>query len=482
MKYPAVAGPVCALLAACAVGPDYHRPASGVPEAYRDVAPTPETTTQGAASVGDRGWWEVYEDTDLQELIKEALRHNPDVLTAVARIDEAHADLGSTRLNYFPQLSADASVARTKTSLYATPAGAPRINNAAQVRIDASYQLDLWGQLRRMNEAARANFLGSEYAKRSVDVTIVSAVASAYYELVSLDSQLEITRRTIITREKFVELTRAQHERGYATGLDVATAEAQLATARANLPDLERQITQTEDLISVLLGRNPGPVVRAHFGEAVPEAPPRPPAGLPAQLLERRPDIAQAEQGLVAANAEVGVAKAALFPNITLTGSAGSLSVPLGHLLTSPAAEWSLAAGLLQPLLSVQSNLYQVQAADARKRQALSQYQKAVLGALQDVADALVAYQKYGEVERQLEEEVRALRRAREIADARYRIGYASYFDVINADRDLFVSELALAQTYTNSWDSLVRLYASLGGGWQETGTPQDPQGQAPGN
>ena len=482
MKYPAVAGPVCALLAACAVGPDYHRPAFGVPEAYRDVAPTPETTTQGAASVGDRGWWEVYEDIDLQELIKEALRHNPDVLTAVARIDEAHADLGSTRLNYFPQLSADASVARTKTSLYATPAGAPRINNAAQVRIDASYQLDLWGQLRRMNEAARANFLGSEYAKRSVDVTIVSAVASAYYELVSLDSQLEITRRTIITREKFVELTRAQHERGYATGLDVATAEAQLATARANLPDLERQITQTEDLISVLLGRNPGPVVRAHFGEAVPEAPPRPPAGLPAQLLERRPDIAQAEQGLVAANAEVGVAKAALFPNITLTGSAGSLSVPLGHLLTSPAAEWSLAAGLLQPLLSVQSNLYQVQAADARKRQALSQYQKAVLGALQDVADALVAYQKYGEVERQLEEEVRALRRAREIADARYRIGYASYFDVINADRDLFVSELALAQTYTNSWDSLVRLYASLGGGWQETGTPQDPQGQAPGN
>ena len=482
MKYPAVAGSVCALLAACAVGPDYHRPAFGVPEAYRDVAPTPETTTQGAASVGDRGWWEVYEDIDLQELIKEALRHNPDVLTAVARIDEAHADLGSTRLNYFPQLSADASVARTKTSLYATPAGAPRINNAAQVRIDASYQLDLWGQLRRMNEAARANFLGSEYAKRSVDVTIVSAVASAYYELVSLDSQLEITRRTIITREKFVELTRAQHERGYATGLDVATAEAQLATARANLPDLERQITQTEDLISVLLGHNPGPVVRAHFGEAVPAAPPRPPAGLPAQLLERRPDIAQAEQGLVAANAEVGVAKAALFPNITLTGSAGSLSVPLGHLLTSPAAEWSLAAGLLQPLLSVQSNLYQVQAADARKRQALSQYQKAVLGALQDVADALVAYQKYGEVERQLEEEVRALRRAREIADARYRIGYASYFDVINADRDLFVSELALAQTYTNSWDSLVRLYASLGGGWQETGTPQDPQGQAPGN
>ena len=478
MRYGAVAGLACALLAACAVGPDYHRPALAVPEAYRDVAPAAGATPPDSASAGDLGWWQVYSDTDLQELVRAALRNNPDVLTAVARIDEAQAALGSTRLNYFPQLSADASVARTKTSLYATPPGAARINNAAQVQIQASYQLDLWGQLRRLNEAARANLLGSEYAKRAVDVTIVSQVASAYYQLVSLDSQLEITRRTIITREKFLELTHAQHERGYATGLDVATAEAQLATARANFPDLERQITQTEDLISVLLGRNPGPVIRGHFGESVPEAPPRPPAGLPAQLLERRPDVAAAEQALVAANAEVGVAKAALFPNITLTGSAGSLSVPLGHLFTSGAAAWGVGASLVQPLLSVQSNLYQLEAADARKREALNQYQKSLLTAFQDVADALVAYQKYGDVERQLETEVKALRRAREIADARYRIGYASYFDVINADRDLFVAELALAQTYTNSWDSLVRLYASLGGGWQEApaaaAQPQD--------
>ena len=468
MRYAAVAGLAGVLLVACAVGPDYHRPALTVPEEYRDVAPAPGTTPPGSASAGDLGWWQMYSDTDLQELIRAALHNNPDVLTAIARVDEANALLGSTRLNYFPQLFADASVARAKTSLYVKPPGAARINNAAQAQIEASYQLDLWGQLRRLNEAARANLLGSEYARRAVDVAIVSQVASAYYQLVSLDSQLEITRRTILTREKFVELTHAQHERGYATGLDVATAEAQLATARANFPDLERQITQTEDLISVLLGHNPGPVIRAHFGESVPEAPPRPPAGLPAQLLERRPDVAAAEQALVAANAQVGVAKAALFPNITLTGSAGSLSVPLGHLFTGGAAAWSVGAGLVQPLLSVQSNLYQLEAADARKREALNQYQKSVLTAFQDVADALVAYQKYGDVERQLEEEVRALRRAREIADARYRIGYASYFDVINADRDLFIAELALAQTYTNSWDSLVRLYASLGGGWQE--------------
>jgi multidrug efflux system outer membrane protein len=272
----------------------------------------------------------------------------------------------------------------------------------------------------------------------------------------------------VVSREKFVELTHAQHERGYATGLDAATAEADLAAARATVPDLERQIAQTEDQISVLLGSNPGPVSRARYGEAVPEAPSRPPAGLPARLLERRPDVMQAEQGLVAANAEIGVAKAALFPNISLTGSDGSLSVPLGKLFTAPAAEWSVGVGLIQPLLSVQSNLYQVELADARKREALYQYRKTVQGAFQDVADALVAYQKFGEQEREQASQVDALRRARAIAMGRYRMGYASYFDVIQADRALFAVELALAQAYANNLSALVHLYSALGGGWQE--------------
>ena len=471
---------VCALLAGCALGPNYQRPALGLPDAYRDAAPAPQAATPEPGSLGDRGWWEVYPDSDLQELIKAALRSNPDVSTAVARIEEARATLGSTRLNFLPQLNADASVERVKTSQFGKAPGTPRIFNQDQVQIAASYQLDLWGQLRRMNEAARANLLGSQYAKRAVEVTVIASVASGYYHLISLDSQLEITRRTITTREKFVQLTHAQHERGYATGLDVATAEAQLAAARANAPDLERQIAQTEDLISVLLGRNPGPITRAHFGEAVPEPPPRPPAGLPARLLERRPDVAQAEQALVAANAQVGVAKAALFPNITLTGTDGSLSVPLGKLFTAPAAEWSAGASLVQPLISVQSNIYQLELADARKREALSQYQKSVQAALQDVADALVAYQKYGELEREQADEVNALRRAREIAVARYRVGYASYFDVINADRDLFTAELTLAQAYTNNWDALVRLYSALGGGWQQAEGAQGPAPSPP--
>jgi multidrug efflux system outer membrane protein len=456
------------LLAGCALGPNYHRPSINVPAQYRDVAPTSTGAAGDTASMGDSGWWEVYSDVDLQALLATALKNNYDVKIAVARIDEARAQLGSTRLNYLPQVSVDASAVRAKSSNYTRLPGSPRINDEAQVQILASYQIDLWGQLRRMNEAARANLLASQYARRAVTVTLVATLANAYFELISLDSQLEITRRTVVSREKFLELTQAQHERGYVTGLDVATAEANLAAARAAMPDLERQIAQTEDLISVLLGSNPGPVTRAHYGEAVPEAPPRPPPGLPAQLLERRPDVVQAEQGLVAANAEIGVAKAALFPNISLTGSGGSLSVPFGHLFTAPAAEWSAGVGLIQPLLSVQSNLYQVQLADARKREALYQYQKTVQGAFQDVADALVAYEKFGEQERQQANQVDALRRARAIALGRYRTGYASYFDVIQADRDLFTAELALAQAYANDLSALVHLYSALGGGWQE--------------
>jgi multidrug efflux system outer membrane protein len=456
------------LLAGCAVGPDYQRPSLDVPAQYRDVAPTTPDTTSDTPSLGDSGWWEVYSDTNLQALLSTALRNNFDVKIAVARIDEARAQLGSARLAYLPQLSVDASAGRAKASNFARLPGVPRINDEAQVQFLASYQLDLWGQLRRMNEAARANLLASQYAKRAVSVTLAASVANAYFGLISLDSQLEITRRTVVSRAKFLDLTHAQHERGYTTGLDVAAAEADVAAARATVPDLERQIAQTEDQISVLLGANPGPINRSRYGEAMPAAPPRPPAGLPARLLERRPDVAQAEQGLVAANAQIGVAKAALFPNISLTGSDGSLSVPFGKLLTPAAGEWSVGVSLVQPLLSAQSNLYQVELADARKREALYQYQKTVQGAFQDVADALVAYQKFGEQEREQSSQVDALRRARAIALARYRIGYASYFDVIQADRDLFAAELALAQAYANDLSALVHLYSALGGGWQE--------------
>lgn len=455
--------PLALLIGGCAVGPNYERPALDVPETYR-AAPG----TAGGDSVGDTTWWSVYGDPTLRELISTALRNNFDLMTAVARIDEARAQLGQARLGLAPTIDARGTLSRGKSSADVLQPGAQRIRNSEELAVGVSYELDFWGRLRRENEAARATLLSSQYAKRAVAVALVADVASTYFLLLSLDSQLEITLRTVGTREKFVALTQEQHDRGYATGLDVATAEAQAAAARANVPDLERQIGQTENQLCVLLGENPHSIDREHRGEEMPAAPPLPPPGLPSQLLERRPDVREAEEALHAANADVGVAKAALFPTISLTGLVGSLSTPLGNLLKASTAEWSAAAGVVQPLLDSQRSIYQVDLANARKREALFQYEKTVQTAFAEVADALLAYGRYGEFEREQAAQVEALRRAQSIALARYRVGYASYFDVINADRDLFAAELTLSEAYANNLMALVRLYQVLGGGWQD--------------
>ena len=461
MRLIALAG--FALLAGCAVGPDYRRPEVPVPAAYRAASEPP-----AGASIGDSSWESVYTDPQLRDLIASALRNNLDLKVAVARVDEARAALGATRLRYLPTVDATGQIGRSKASLDALTFGALRFQNTEQAVASASFEVDLWGRLRRLNESARATLLSSVYAKRTVESSIVASVANAYFTLLSLDAQLEITRRTVGTREKFVELTQAQHERGYATGLDVATAEAQAAVARGNVPDLERRITQTEDLLCALLGENPRPIDRPRRGEAMPESPPLPPPGMPSRLLERRPDVRAAEEALRAANANVGAAKAALFPTISLTGFAGSLSNPLGSLFRAPTSEWSTSAGIVQPLLDSQRSAYQLDLANAQKREALFQYEKVVQSAFRDVADALVAYSKYAEFAVEQGNEVAALRRAAQIALARYRVGYASYFDVINADRDLFAAELALNEAHANSLAALVQLYQVLGGGWQE--------------
>jgi multidrug efflux system outer membrane protein len=457
------------LIGGCTLGPDYRRPALDLPETLRGADPA-----ASGDSVADQTWWGMYGDPTLRELIATALRNNLDIKSAVARIDEARAVLRQSQLALAPTIDANGTLGRTEYSEDVLLPGEPRLANAEQLSISASYEIDFWGRLRRTKEAARASMLSSQYAQRAVTVTLVADVASGYFSLLSLDSQLEITHRTVDTREKFVALTRAQHDRGYATGLDVATAEAQAALARANVPELERQIGQTEDQICVLLGENPHPIERTHRGEQMPPVPPLPPAGLPSALLERRPDIRAAEEALRAANANVGVAKAALFPTISLTGLAGSLSSPLGQLFSASTSEWSVAAGLVQPLLDPQRSIFQLELADARKREALFQYEKSVQTAFQEVADALIAYVKYDDFQREQVIQVEALRRAEAIALARYRIGYASYFDVINADRDLFVAELSLSQAYANGLTTLVRLYEVLGGGWQAVA------GQAP--
>ncbi len=453
----------CASMAACALGPNYRRPDTKTPAAYRFEQDA------GTDSVADAGWWQVYGDPALQSLIRESLANNLDVRIAAARVDQARAALGSARLQQLRQVGLTADATRQRTSAYELPAGTPPVNNVFAVEGSLSYEIDFWGKYRRATEAARAQLLQSDYAKQDVMAGLVSSVATAYFTLQTLDEQLAITRRTVGTRQKFVDLTQAQHDRGTVSQLDVATAQAQLAVAKANLPDLLRQIGQTENQLSVLLGHNPDRILRGDrpVGQAPVGRPPVPAAGLPSTLLERRPDLREAEQNLVAANAQVGVAKANLFPSITLTGAGGSVSGALSSLFKGPARAWSVGGELMQPLLNSQRNLYQLDLADAQKRQALLQYQKSVQTAFREVSDALIARQQDAEVQAAQEAQVDAQRRANTIALARYRVGYASYFNVIDADRDLFTAELSLSAARLNTQLSLVQLYRALGGGWQ---------------
>jgi outer membrane protein, multidrug efflux system len=461
------AGAACAVLlaAACTLGPDYQRPEEQIPVSYRFQ---PDAASD---SFADQGWWEVYHDPTLQNLIRQALENNLDVRIAAARIDQARATLGSTRLQQLPQISASAGVQRARSSQEQLLPGAPPISNVFSVDGSLSYEFDFWGKYRRGTEAAKAQLLASEFSRQDVRSALVSSVATAYFTLLTLDEQLAITQHTVETRQKFVDLTQAQHERGTVSGLDVATAQAQLAIAQANIPDLQRQIGISEDQLSVLLGRNPDDVLRTESSQlkrmTEPTTPPVPPAGLPSTLLERRPDLREAEQSLVAANANVGIAKANLFPTISLTAGGGNASTALSDLFTGPTRTWSIGASLLQPLLDAQRNLYQVDLANAEKREAILQYQKNIQTAFQEVSDALIARQKYAEFQVAQQHQVDAQRKANTIALARYRVGYSSYFNVIDADRDLFTAELALSAAHLNTLLSVVQLYRALGGGWQ---------------
>jgi len=454
------------LLAGCNQGPDYRRPDTKAPPNYRFASDA------DAASLADEGWWQVYQDPVLQQLIRAALSSNLDLRIAAARVDQARAALGAARLAQLPKVSVAAAGEKAKFSKYQLLPGEPSIGNLYDVEGSVSYEIDFWGKYRRATEAARAQLLQSDFSRQDVMAGLVASVATDYFTLQSLDQQLQITNRTVATRQKFVDLTSAQHDRGTVSELDVATAQAQLAIAEANLPELQRQIGITEDQLSVLLGHNPEAILRQPLPASAPADAnampvPVPAAGLPSSLLERRPDLRAAEQNLVAANAQVGVAKANLFPTITLTGAGGVASTALSSLFSGPARLWSFGGNALQPLIDPQRNLYQLELADAQKRQALLQYQQSVQGAFQEVSDALIARQQYAEVLKQEQAWVTAQRTAESIALARYRVGYASYFDVIDSDRDLFSAELSLAAAHLNTLLAGVQLYRALGGGWQ---------------
>jgi outer membrane protein, multidrug efflux system len=450
-------------LSGCAVGPNYNRPVVQTPAVYRDVSESPQAQAQ-AASFADLPWWQIFQDAQLQELIRTALKQNYDMQLATERINEARAQVAVTRSNLFPQIGGSGSFTGGKEQNFQTK------YNFLSLGVDAAFQLDLFGKLRRATEASRAELLATEEAKRTVTLTLVSDVASAYFNLLELDLELQITNDTIKTQQDSVKLTSFRLTNGVATKLDVLQAQQTLDTANVQIPDLERQIGQEEDAISILLGDYPHGIMRPHpLTEQT--IPPDVPPGMPSSLLERRPDIREAEQVLVAANAEIGVAKAEFFPQISLTGSGGGgfgRSSAFSSLMSSQVGVWSYGAQLSQPIFTGGALRGNLHLAESQHEQALIAYKESIQHAFGDVSDALIGYQKSHEVRIRQEVTVSDLAESVRLSNMRYTGGTTTYLEVLDGQRSLFEAELVLAQARGNEFQSLVQLYKSLGGGWQQ--------------
>ena len=452
-----------AVLAGCAIGPDYKRPTITNPETFRGQVMTE------AASLADAPWWEAFQDPILKNLIQEALRNNYDVSIAAARVREARANLTVSRSDFFPSLDYDASAARGKV----TPGilggvGGPslRANNAYSASMSMSWELDIWGRIRRLNEAARATLFSTEDARRGVWLTLVSDLAQAYFELLELDVQLQIARNSTQAYQRTYNLFLDRFNLGVASKLETSRAEGALGQAQANMPQLESDIIAKENQICILLGRIPGPIPRGRpmYEEAVV---PVVPAGLPSDLLARRPDIRAAEQTLVAANARIGVAKADFFPTLSLTALFGGASPELSAITGGSATIWAVAGGLSGPLFNAGRTLGFYRASVAQWEQAKVQYEQALLTALREVSDALTALGKLSEAETGQDRSVRALEEAVQHATDRYGQGLASYYEVLEAQQQLYPAQTTLAQIRRGRLSAHVRLYKALGGGWK---------------
>jgi len=447
------------VLAGCAVGPNYARPPVAAPTQFRG-----QVTPAQAASLADRPWWEIVNDATLASLIDEALRNNYDLRAAAWRVEEARADAGIARSTFFPQVQAGAGWSRSRSSSYVTGVPIPPAS-LYDVNLGLSWELDLWGRIRRLDQAALAAYLGTEEARRGVMLSLVADVATSYFQLRQLDLQLEIAKRTTTAFEQTRDLFDRRLAAGSASALETASAEASLASTAANIPNLERQIAAQENQLSLLLGRNPGDVPR---GGALNDQllPPEIPGGMPSDLLERRPDVREAEQALVAANADVGVATANLFPTISLTGALGGVAPQVSELF-GKGKTWSVGGGLLTPIVQGGRLADQRRAAVAQWQQVRLAYERTVTNAFAEVSTALVAYAKLAEVEKQQARAVSADREAVTLANQRYVAGLADYLEVLQAEQQLYPAENALAQTRFERLATLVQLYKALGGGWK---------------
>jgi multidrug efflux system outer membrane protein len=442
-------------LSACMVGPDYRRPEVEVPVAWR-LGPTE------AGEISNIVWWDQFQDPVLSNLVRTALANNKDLEIATANVDQAFAQYGIVRSAQFPQVDARASATRERSSANIRLGG--QTFNDYGVNLSASFELDIWGKLRRATESARASLLASQQGKGTVVLTVVTTVASGYIQLRALDRQLEIAQRTSQSLGEAARLQRVRFEEGAVPASDYQQAESQYREAVARVPELEREIAQQENFLSVLLGRNPGSIPRGRDIDAL--LFPAVPDGLPASLLQRRPDIRQAEQNLVAANADIGVAKAAYFPDISLTALLGLESAQLSDLFKGPSRVWSFGAGVLQPIFNAGRIRGQVALAEALQRQALHTYEKSIISAFQDVENALIDRTKFGQVRDEQAKNVEALRSFRDLADLRYREGATIYLEVANAEQSLFNAQLAYVATQAQLFQSYANLYKAMGGGW----------------
>jgi multidrug efflux system outer membrane protein len=452
-----------AVSSSCTVGPNYNKPLVVEPTVYRGEA-AELSAKPDVASFGDQKWWDVFQDEALQTLIRAALEQNYDVRIAATRILEARALLGIAQADQLPEVTASASVFSQRSP---AAAGRPAVDTSpVQLGLSASWELDFWGRFRRATESARANLLSDEWAQRQVISSLVSDVASAYFQLREQDLELEISRQTLASRRDSLRLTQVLADGGATSLLDVRQAEQLVFGASASIPDLESRIEQQENFISILVGRNPEGVMR---GRPLidQQQPPEVPAGLPSSLLERRPDILQAEQQLVAANAQIGVAKADFFPRISLTAIGGYQSSALARLFTGPAGLWTFGASALQPVFEGGRIRNNVAFAEARTQEATLVYQRTVQQAFRDVSDALVSYGKSREVRTEQQKLTTAAEDATRLSNMRYRGGAASYLEVLDSETRFFDAQLNLAQAQLRELQSLVQIYRSLGGGWQ---------------
>lgn len=444
----------------CTVGPDYKRPSVDIPTDWR-------VNEQEARELADSEWWRQFNDPVMNDLIATALRENKDLLIAAARIEEFAGRYGIVRADLFPQVGGAAEYTRqrvTETGDNRLASGYKVTTDTYSATLNAGWEIDLWGRIRRSTEAARAQLIASEEGRRAVILSLVSNVASAYINLRDLDRQLEISRNTADSRGKSYQLFKERFAGGIISDLELSQNRSQYEEALASIPGLEKAVAQQENGLSVLLGRNPGPIVR---GKSIDQLTlPTVVAGLPSDLLERRPDIRQAEQNLIAANAQIGVAKAAYFPTISLTGAFGSASGDLSDLFKGPSKIWQYSAPVSLPIFTAGKIAGSVQAAEAIQQQALLAYQQAIQNGFRDVNDALADQAQTRKQLAAQKNQVDSLRQYAGIARLRYDNGYTDYLAVLDAERSLFNAELAYTQTQGNLHLALVNMYKAMGGGW----------------